>query len=163
MKIGLTVWESRPSPATETALTSFTGESRSEGGSGWIWICSMSDYGRRLRRGCSAVQCSTQYTVHSTQYTVHSIQYSVQYTVLSTSYRRPGCLSIEVERADPSGIMTYSEADPEADMQNVLFFFYPSMFFQSKMLPKTRKLWQKLICNKTALNTISHFWVIYDL
>ena len=41
--------------------------------------------------------------------------------------RRPGCLSIKVERADPSGIMTYSEADPEADMLNV--FVSPEHIF----------------------------------
>ena len=45
-----------------------------------------------------------------------------------TRYRRPGCLSIEVERADPSRIMTYSKADPEAYMLNVIF--YPSRFFK---------------------------------
>ena len=44
--------------------------------------------------------------------------------------RRPGCPSIEVERADPSRIMTYSEADPEADMLNVIFL--PKQVFSIK-------------------------------
>ena len=39
-----------------------------------------------------------------------------------------GDLSIEVEWADPSRIMTYSEADPEADMQNVIFYLNPKCY-----------------------------------
>ena len=38
-----------------------------------------------------------------------------------TRVRRPGCLSIEGERADPSRILAYAEADPKADMQIVIF------------------------------------------
>ena len=40
---------------------------------------------------------------------------------VTTRHRRPGCLSIEGERADPSETMTYPEADPEADMQSIYF------------------------------------------
>ena len=70
--------------------------------------------------------------------------------------RRPGCLSIEGERADPSGIMTYSEADPEADMQNI-FFLTQARFFNPKCYPKRVLVSGKLICDKTAVNTILHF------
>ena len=41
--------------------------------------------------------------------------------MFKTRVRQPGCLSIEGERADPSRIMAYAEADPEADMPNVIF------------------------------------------
>ena len=73
-----------------------------------------------------------------------------------TRDRRPGCLSIEVERADPSGIMTYSEADPEADMQNI-FFLTQARFINPKFYPKRILVSGKLICDKTAVNTILHF------
>ena len=71
-------------------------------------------------------------------------------------YRRPGCLSIEGERADPSGIMTYSEADPEADMQNI-FFLTQARFINPKCYPKRVLVSGKLICDKTAVSTILHF------
>ena len=82
--------------------------------------------------------------------------------ILCVRVRRPGCLSIAGERANPSRIMAYAEADPEADVQNVIF--YPSMFFQSKMLPKNAKIVrgkkEQKNKQKTAINKILLFWSI---
>ena len=66
----------------------------------------------------------------------------------------------EIEQRDKrSAAVTreYSRILDNSDMQIVIFL--P----KSQMLPKTRKLWLKLICDKSVLNTILHFWVIYAL
>ena len=52
--------------------------------------------------------------------------------------------------------MTYSEADPEADMQNI-FFLTQARFINPKCYPKRVLVSGKLICDKTAVNTILHF------
>ena len=47
--------------------------------------------------------------------------------------------------------MTYSEADPEADMQNI-FFLTQANFINPKCYPKRVLISGKLICDKTILH-----------